>query len=123
MSGTSLLVDTNIIIYHLKGKRKAKSLILNNHIHISYISAIETLGYRENTLKDIKLIQDLFSSFRLIYSNEKIMTEAIRLRQKHKMKTPDSIIAATAKYLDIPLVSGDTALFDIEGIATINFKL
>jgi len=114
-------VDTNIIIYHLKGERKAKSIILDNNIHVSYITVVETLGYRLNKEEDIVAMKDLFSTFRVIYSNERIMNYAIELKREHRMKTPDCLIAATAQYLDFPLVSADADMFDLEGIDTVNF--
>ena len=44
---------------------------------------------------------------------------AIEIRQSIKVKTPDAIIATTAKYLQIPIVSSDKGLKNIQGIELI----
>lgn len=107
MNGVRLLLDTNIIIYYLKGVKETKSILNDNDICVSYVTAIETIGYWKNTKKDISSIKKLFTAFEIIYTDEKIMNKAIDLRLTYKLKTPDSIIAATALVKDIPLVTAD----------------
>lgn len=45
---------------------------------------------------------------------------AIEIRQQIKIKTPDAIIAATSKYLQIPLVTSDPGFRVIPGIELIS---
>lgn len=123
MIGTNLVLDTNIIIYFLQGNMKANALVLNNNITISYITEIELLGYWNNTEKDVEIIKDLLSSFRIIYSNTEIKEAAIELRRLYRVKTPDSIIGAAALYLDISVVTADSGLFDIPELSTVKFFL
>ena len=73
MSGARLLLDTNIIIYYLKGIKETKALLIDNEICVSYITAIETIGYWKNTKRNIASIKKLFSTFDIIYTDEKIM--------------------------------------------------
>ncbi|RYY08987.1 MAG: PIN domain-containing protein [Chitinophagaceae bacterium] len=40
----------------------------------------------------------------------------VAIRSQKKLKLPDAIIAATAIYLDIPLVSSDKAFKNIDGL-------
>jgi len=44
---------------------------------------------------------------------------AIEIRQQIKIKTPDAIIAATSKYLQIPLVTSDQDFRVVLGIELI----
>ena len=69
MTGANLLLDTNIIIYYLKGHEKTVPLILNNNISISAITEIEVLRYKNNTEEDLRLINLVFSSFRIVEMN------------------------------------------------------
>jgi predicted nucleic acid-binding protein len=39
--------------------------------------------------------------------NSEIKRVAIEIRQKYKIKTPDAIVAATAKYLQLHLLTAD----------------
>ena len=41
MSGKSVLVDTNILIYLLKGDRTAAELLSEKELYISFVSQIE----------------------------------------------------------------------------------
>ena len=43
--------------------------------------------------------------FRIIFIDQKIADMAIEIRKKRRMKLPDSIIAATAKTLNLCLVT------------------
>ncbi len=107
MNGVNLFIDTNIIIYYFKGRVDARSLIENNDITISYITALEVLGYWNNTEEHNEFIQELLSTFKIIYSNERILKEAIELKRNYKLSTPDSIIGATSIIEKIPLLTGD----------------
>lgn len=123
MSGTSVILDSNIIIYYLKGHKETEALILDNEISISYITELEILGYWKNTKQDIKTIEKLFAFFRIVKSNDSIHEKAIELRRKYKLKTPDSIIGATALELDLPIITHDSDFFEISQITTVDFSL
>jgi predicted nucleic acid-binding protein len=47
---------------------------------------------------------------------EEIKKHTIAIRQKHKVKLPDSIIAATAMFLEIPLFTADKGLSKISNL-------
>ncbi len=123
MSGANLVLDTNVIIYYLKGNQATKPLLQDNNITISYITAVEVLGYWKNSKKDIATIEKLFSSFTIVYSNERIKDQAVDLKRKYRMKTPDSIIGATAMFLDLPVVTSDSDLYNVPEITSIAFKI
>lgn len=123
MNGTNVILDSNIVIYFLKGHKQTQKLILDNEISISYITELELLGYWKNTSQDIQTIEKLFSFFRIIKSNDSIHKKSIELRRKYKLKAPDSIIGATALELDLPLITHDSDFFNIPHITTVDFSL
>ena len=121
MSGTKLLLDTNIIIYFLKGDLTAKNIILENDIYISIITEMELLSYAGLSKNNISDIKKLLSTFSIINIPNEIKDLSIQIKQEHKTKLPDSIILATSKYLKIPIITADKGLLDIEGIEVINY--
>ncbi len=114
MNGTNLVLDTNIVIYYFRGSEFARDLILNNEITISIITEIELLSYPNNTPTDIVNIKKLLSTFTIIPITTFIKDKTIEFRRKYKLKTPDSIIVATANYLNYALVTADKQLKNVE---------
>ena len=45
MSGTSVMLDSNIIMLLFRGHPQTQALILDNEITVSYITELEVLGY------------------------------------------------------------------------------
>ncbi len=54
--------------------------------------------------------------FRLIGVDEAIAIEAARIRRQHKRPLADSLIAATAKLLDVPCYTDDAHFHAIKGL-------
>jgi predicted nucleic acid-binding protein len=115
MSGVNLLLDTNILIYLLKGNKKIETLINNKIWHISIITELElhTLGQTPATRKKVESVID---SCNVINITTSIKNSVIDLRNKHKIKLPDAIIAATAKCFEIPLITADKGFSKFEEI-------
>ena len=89
MSGNSLVVDTNIVLYLLSGDETVAALLNDRQIYLSFITELELLGYRE---------------------------------QKYGLKLPDTIIAATALFLDFPLISADNDFSKIKELEQLLYK-
>jgi len=108
MSGNSLIVDTNILIYYFEGKPKAKTLVDGNHLFVSSITAIELLGYAQITPKEENIIRSLLAGCHLIELTTPIQERTIQIKRAINIKTPDAIIAASALELGLPLATEDT---------------
>jgi predicted nucleic acid-binding protein len=54
--------------------------------------------------------------------NQEIKLETIKIKQKHKIKLPDAIIAATAIYFNMPLVSADKDFSKVSNLQCILFE-
>ena len=50
----------------------------------------------------------------IIDINMMIKTEVIRLRRPYSLKLPDCIVAATALYMDLPIITSDKGFKKIE---------
>lgn len=107
MSGNSLLLDTNVILYFLSGDDTLIPLFEDRNLVISIITEIELLGYAGFSSKELKLTEKFLQNCTVINLNIDIKNKAITIRRKHKLKLPDSVILATANSMDIPLITAD----------------
>lgn len=96
MSGNSLFLDTNIILYLLNGDETLAELLDEKQLYISVITELELLAYKGITNEEDIIIKDFVSQCKTININSSIKQETIRIRKTFNMKLPDSIIIATA---------------------------
>lgn len=102
--------DTNAIIYYLKGDKKVSSVIekiLNDNpsIYISTITEVELFGFSKITEIEVYQIEKILETVSIIPLDSKIARMAARIRQLYKLKTADSVIAATALFTGSVLVT------------------
>lgn len=114
MNGDRILVDTNTVIYLLNGDLTLANLLNQKSLYISFISQLELLGFSGINAESEKVISEMLESCVIIDINTSIKREVIQLRRKHTIKLPDSIIAATAIYFDLPLLTSDRGFAKIE---------
>jgi len=122
MSGSSYLIDTNIALYLLGGDKKVSEILDKNSIYLSFISELELLAFKELDEKEEKIISDFLANCTIIDVNEKIKDNAIYLRKKYNLKLPDSIIAATAQFLNIPFITSDLFFRKVKEIPIIIYE-
>jgi len=106
MSGNNYLLDTNIIIYALKGVESVKPYF-EGDCFISVISEIEILGIEGVLKKELATRRAAVDYCSIIQLTESIKNEAIRIKQEYKTKIPDAIIAATAIAENSILITAD----------------
>jgi len=123
MNGTSLLCDTNILLYLLSGDKTVTELLNQKKIFISVITEIELLTFKKLATSEKKLIEALLSECTIIGLSEEIKKKTIEIRLFNKLKIPDAIIAATADYLKTPLVSADKQFKQLEDINLIFYQV
>jgi len=114
MNGTRYLIDTNVAIYLLAGDQKIGELLDGNQIFISFISELELLSFRKLTAREISILKEFLDDVIIIDINKKIKDLTIGIRRSYELKLPDAIIAATAKFLDMPLMTADQQFKNIE---------
>src|SRR5215218_10328824 len=97
------LLDTNVWIDAHAGRADAGRVFTQAQatqggawLGFSSITKLEVLGFSGLSATDDKALRELLAQFEEIPVLPAVVDEAIRLRQLHKIKTPDAIIAATA---------------------------
>ncbi len=121
MNGNSLVLDSNIVIYHLNGDTTIESMLEGKTIFLSFITEIEIKSYKSLSKSELTTINQLLSYCRVIHSNNSISELTVALRKKCKLKTPDALILAIAQHLSLPLFTADKRLLVAEEIKIIRY--
>ena len=122
MSGNKLFLDTNIILYLLNGDQTLAELLHQKQLYISIITELELLAYKGITEEEQKVMEDFITQCKVIAINNSIKQETIRVRKSYHTKLPDSIIIATALYLDLPLITSDIEFKKVEELMLIQYE-
>jgi len=122
MNGTAkYLIDTNFLIYYLNGETIAIQFI-NRHrgtLCLSIINKLEVLSYPYTEDEDV-IIRNFLNGFDLLLIDDNVLEQTIFLRRQRRIKLPDAIIAATALYHNLTLVTSNTSDFKDTGIVLCN---
>jgi predicted nucleic acid-binding protein len=117
MNGIDFFVDTNILIYIMDGHPHPKiSGIAKSSLAVSVITEIELLGRKNLTPQRESIVRNLLNNCEVVDFSDTIKEITISLKQRHSIKTPDAIIAATAKSFNLPLVTADKDFEKIEDV-------
>ena len=122
MSGKEILVDTNIIIYLLQRDDTLAELLEGKQLYVSFITELELLGLSSLSAQQEKQITALLNDCLIMSTNNSIKSEYKSLRKSYKLKLADSIIAATALALDIPLMTADKQFKVIKALQLIQYE-
>ncbi|MCK5700397.1 MAG: type II toxin-antitoxin system VapC family toxin [Cyclobacteriaceae bacterium] len=123
MNGSRIFVDTNILLYFLKGDQEVIDMISDKDIVISFITELELLSFPRSTDESEKIIKGLLKNCLIIDINPEIKDLTIGFRKKSKLKLPDSIIAATTFYYKLPFLTADKQFRRIEELDIIIYEL
>ncbi len=108
MNGISIVSDTNPLIYLLNGSKKAANYLDGKQIWISVISELKLFGKKGLTKVEMREIDSLIDNCFVAELNTGIKSITKNLLQSVSIKLPDAIVAATAIYLDLPLLTFDS---------------
>lgn len=114
MIGINLFVDTNILVYLLNGNKYIADILDHNQIHISFITELELLSKQDLSPVEIKHVQGLINQCIVIDINDAIKKQAITLRKQYRFKIPDALVAASAMYYELPLLTSDKQFSKIQ---------
>ena len=123
MSGNSLLIDTNIALYLLDGDTDLVEILDGQDVYISIVSELELLGYQGISEAEKLKVKAFLNNCKIIELNQTIKDLTIELKQAHRIKLPDAIIAATSKYLNIPLISADRGFEKIDDLQFVRYEV
>lgn len=119
-------IDTNTIIYYLSGDEKADLILRdilqkNVPIYVSVVTELELLSFSRLSKQDLDKINTLLKTVVIISLDSQLARVAASLRSKYRLKTPDSIIAATAIITGSSLVTRNIKDFEhIAGLSLVD---
>jgi predicted nucleic acid-binding protein len=113
MSGNKYLADTNVFIY-LFDKHPALKPLLESEWLYSFITEIELLAKPNISSSEIKNIKMVLSVCNKVSHIDLISEITISLKRQYNIKLPDAIIAATAIFKNVPLLTYDKGFTKIK---------
>ena len=122
MNGINILLDTNIVLYLLNGDTVLQQYLQGKSFYASFINELELLGYKDITQSEESSIEFFLQECAIIDVNTGIKEITKQLRRSHKLKLPDAIIAATAIFLGIPLLSADKHFEGIDNLTFVRYE-
>ena len=118
MNGNNYLIDSNIIIYVLKGLANVRPYF-ESEPFISVITEMEILGMKEITEAEIKKREAAIEFCSILPFTISIKNRAILLKRQINIPLPDAIIAATAIEEGLTLVTADKGFKRIKDLQLI----
>lgn len=109
--------DTNAVIYYLEKEPAVVSLLNDIFFSVPYrpliasVTELELFSSPSLTPADIAEIDLLLASLVIIPLESQIARIGARIRREHRLKTADSIIAATALFTHSTLLTRNTRDF------------
>ena len=112
MNGNKGLLDSNVIIDASKGIVSIQDIVYEyDYLYTSIISYIETLGYNYIDSDEKEIVTQILNSIEIVDINKEIADIAIDYRKIKKIKLPDALVLATARYLKADLLTSDISDF------------
>jgi predicted nucleic acid-binding protein len=122
MNGNKIVIDTNIALYLLGGDEVLKEYLEDKIFYSSCINEMELLGFKGITEPEEIAIEFFLEECSIVDINKGIKDITIDLRRKYKLNLPDAIIAATAIFLGIPLISADSHFDKITDLVFVKYQ-
>lgn len=115
--GQKYLIDTSAVVKYLDNilPQEATSFmdkLVDEDSKVSFITKIELLVWDPPNSNDIEVREKFLAGSEILYVNEDIISKAISIRRKTKIKLPDAIIAATAMANNFILLSDNDKDFN-----------
>jgi predicted nucleic acid-binding protein len=123
MNGIRIVCDTNPLIYLLDGNKDIARFLDNKQIYLSVITELELFGKQNLSFQDNEIIDALLGGCFIIDINQEIKYIYRKIKLKHSIKLPDAIVAATAIYLDMPLLTFDKGFKNVSNLKLIMLNL
>lgn len=123
MSGSNLFLDTNVILFLLNGDEHLAGLLQEKVIVVSFITELELLGYQQITDREHQKIEEFLNTVTITDINARIKSITTQFRKTYTIKLPDAIIAASAYYMNLPLMTADKDLNKINEINILHYEL
>jgi len=120
MSKDIILLDTNVIIYTLKGDPVISDFVNDKRAAVSFVTEIELLGWKNITPQNKAAIEMFLNDCIFLEYSFRIKQTTIEIKSKYGLKLADAFITASAIEFDIPLISADKAFGKVKELNFIN---
>ena len=114
----NVLLDTNVLVYHVAGDPAATKYldetIARRSFYLSILSVIEFLGWHGHTDEEFIKCKELIELAAILPVSKEVADKAIELRRSKRIKLADAVIASTALVNNLSLVT--TNMRDLKGI-------
>ena len=121
-----MLVDTDVLVWYMRGNEKAKRVITNlKNFSISVVTYIELVQGLRNK-EELNVLRNSLKEWnsQVIYINEEISAKAMFLVEQyylsHSIQLADALVGATAVTYGLTLLTANTKHYTI--IKNIIFK-
>jgi len=125
MSGNRYVLDTNAIVALLQGNFQLIELLKDaDWLGISVISQIEFLVFPVLTQNDCQIFEQFLQRVNvlgLVATDIILLEKIIEIRQQHRLKLPDAVIAAMAIQNSASLVTADREFAKVTILTVINW--
>ena len=115
-------MDTNVVIDYLSNQLPLVSASEIDKLPgiISVITRIELLGWYNATSTQLAKLEPFINNAQIYNLTEDVIEQTIIIRQQHKIRLPDAVIAATALAYNYILLTRN--IEDFEGIKGLSFE-
>ena len=123
------LIDSNVIANYFSNSFSERAMnfladVINDISNISVITKIEVLSWRNPNVAKEHAVRIFVNYCNVIALSDAIVDQCIDIRRIRKIKTPDAIIAATAKVYNFTLITSDSDFNHIPDLQIIDpFKI
>lgn len=117
------LLDSNILIYYLEGKKEVRDFVRIQkppRASISVISITEILAKADLSKKQLAFLQSFLDEFFVINFDSGMAKEAARFKRIYNFLFPDAVLCATAHMLKLSLITRDKHLGKIKELKIID---
>jgi predicted nucleic acid-binding protein len=121
--GKGYLIDSNAIIdfFNKSLPEKGRDLLFKIEPNISIITFIEVLAKSSANANELIEIRRFCENCKVYVVDTNIAPLAIDLRRNYRIKLPDALIAATALYKDLILITRNVSDFNkVENLEIVN---
>ena len=106
MSGVDFCADTNFAIYHLSGRACVEPYTTAS-LAVSVVTELELLSKPGTPTAEVAAAELFLETCEIIELSAAIKAAVLALRRQYRLKLPDAIVAATALWLGVPLLTAD----------------
>ena len=110
MSGTKAVLDSNTIIFATRGLIDVDEMLARyDEFYASIITYVEVYGFEFQNSTEKDIADEIFANLQIVELDQTIADQAIHYRKNKikKIKLPDAVILATAKYAGGELLTDD----------------